>query len=83
MHVIKVSENNRLIFTNISHYKGTIHSVVKINGTSIILCKNNATEIYNKKYKKKLNKFDKDISEALVILPIMGIDRDKFLIVRS
>ena len=53
--MIKVTDRNSLILTNISYGRGIVRSVTNINGNTIALCKNNGIEIYNKKYKKKLN----------------------------
>ena len=50
--VIKVTEGNSLIKTNISFGSDKINSVINLNRTSILLSTENGIRIYNKKYKK-------------------------------
>ena len=50
--VIKVTEGNSLIKTNISFGSDKINSVINLKA-SIVLSTENGIRIYNKKYKKK------------------------------
>ena len=51
--VIKVTEGNSIVVTNICYGRGQIRSVINIDVTSIGLCSQEGLEIHNKKYKKK------------------------------
>ena len=84
--MIKVTDRNSLILTNISYGRGIVRSVTNINGKAIALCKNNGIEIYNKKYKKKLNFIIKSKEShrfAVFSQPIYGISKDKYLLWRD
>ena len=50
--MIRVTEDNRLVNTNISYCMGEVHSVINVDRTTIALCKDNGMRVYNKKYKK-------------------------------
>ena len=53
MVVIKLTEDNILVLTNISYGKSDVKSVVNINKPFIVLTTDKGIDIYNKKYKKK------------------------------
>ena len=84
--MIKVTERNSLILTNISFGRNSVHTVTNINEKAIALCRNNGIEIYNKKYKKKFNFISKPKEShkfSVFARPIDGISKDKYLLWRD
>ena len=58
--MIKVTKQNSLVFiTNISFGKGTIKSIINIDGLFIALCKNSGIEVYNKETQELAYKIPK------------------------
>ena len=50
--IVKVTERNTLVFTNICYDTDNIWSVTNMDRTFIVLCTYNYIKVYNKKYKK-------------------------------
>ena len=58
--VIKVTQGNRIVFTNISFGKGEVLSVININVKFIALCTDSGIEVYNKKLRQLIYKIPKN-----------------------
>ena len=69
MVVIKVTERNTLVLSNVSYCQfDYVSSLMNIDDISIALCRKNEIKIYNKKYKKRQNciKKSKESSEHAI-----------------
>ena len=59
--MIKVTDGNSLVLTNISFGEGEVHSVINIDWTSIALCKHNGIEVYDKETQELTYKIPKHL----------------------